>query len=96
MTMAGMNATDHLQERAHELVGAARAFHAAAEGAGSHVAAPDVLESLEEALQVLSAAWYQLATDASPGIVESRRVDAVRRPSPGHTPTGSPASKRSA
>jgi hypothetical protein len=73
MTMAGMNATDHLQERAHELVEAARAFHAAAEGAGSHVAAPDVLESLEEALQVLSAAWYQLAADASPGIVERRR-----------------------
>jgi|Tabmets5t2r1_1033131.scaffolds.fasta_scaffold163851_1 hypothetical protein len=71
--MAGMNTTNHLQERAHELVGAARAFHAATEGAGSHVAAPDALESLEEALQVLSAAWYQLAADASPGIVERRR-----------------------
>jgi len=32
------------------------------------------LETLEEALQALSAAWYQLAADASPGIVEQRRT----------------------
>ena len=70
--MAGMNRADPPPDRASELVDAARAFHASAERPGSHVAAPDVLESLEEALQVLSAAWYQLAADASPGIVERR------------------------
>jgi hypothetical protein len=71
--MAGMSTADPLHDRASELVEAARAFHAAAEQPGSHTAAPDSLTSLEEALQVLSAAWYRLAADASPGIVERRR-----------------------
>ncbi len=70
--MVGMNTADRLHHRATELVGAARAFHAGAEEPGSHAAAPDSLAALEEALQVLSAAWYQLAADASPGIVERR------------------------
>jgi hypothetical protein len=71
--IAGMNTSDPLQGRACELVEAARAFRASAERPGSHVAAPDVLDSLEEALQLLSGGWYQLAADASPGIVERRR-----------------------
>jgi hypothetical protein len=37
------------------------------------VAAPGALAALEEALQVLNVAWYQVAADASPGIVERRR-----------------------
>jgi hypothetical protein len=67
--MVGMNTADRLHKCASELVGA-RAFHAGAEEPGSHAAAPDSLAALEESLQVLSAAWYQLAADASPGIVE--------------------------
>jgi hypothetical protein len=67
-----MNGSHPLQDGAYELVKAARAFHASAARPGGHVAAPDVLESLEEALQVLSGAWYQLAAAASPGIVERR------------------------
>jgi hypothetical protein len=70
--MGGMNTADRLHHRAAELAVAARAFHAAAEELGSHAAAPDSLAAHEEALQVLSAAWYQLAADASPGTVERR------------------------
>jgi hypothetical protein len=71
--MVAMNTADRLHHRASELVEAARAFHACAEEPGSHAAAPGSLATLEEALQVLSAAWYRLAADASPGIVEQRR-----------------------
>ena len=46
------------------LVEAARAFHRAAEAPGSHRAAPEYLASQQEALRVLSAAWYRLAADA--------------------------------
>ncbi len=70
--MAGMSTIDPLQRRASELVEAARAFHESAQQPGSHVVAPAVLESLEEALQVLSGASYQLAADASPRIIERR------------------------
>jgi hypothetical protein len=72
-TMVGMKTADDLHNRAAELAEAARAFQAAAEQPGSHAGALDALESLEEALQVLSGAWYQLAADASPGIVARRR-----------------------
>ena len=71
--MVAMNTADCLHHRAAELVQAARAFYACAEEPGSHAAARDSLATLEEALQVLSVAWYQLAADASPGIVEQRR-----------------------
>ena len=80
-TIADMNGTDRLHHCAAELVEAARAFHAGAEVAGSHAAAPDSLAALEEALQMLSAAWYQLAADASPGIVERRRWRGSEAPS---------------
>jgi hypothetical protein len=69
-TMGGMNTADRLHDRATELVGAARAFPCRRQEPGSHAAVPDSLAALEEALQVLSAAWYQLAADASPGIIE--------------------------
>jgi hypothetical protein len=71
--MAGMKTANDLHNRAAELVEAARAFQAAAERPGSYAGAPDSLESLEKALQLLSASWYQLAADASPGIVARRR-----------------------
>jgi hypothetical protein len=64
--MVGMNTPNRLHDCATELVEAARAFHAAADQPGSPAAAPGSLASLEEALQVLSAAWYQLAANASP------------------------------
>jgi hypothetical protein len=70
--MVGMNTAERLYDRASGLVDAARDFQAAAEQPGSHSAASDTLASLEEALQALSAAWYRLAADASPGAVERR------------------------
>ena len=56
--------------RASELLEDARRFQSAAAQPGCLMAVPDTLVSLEEALQVLSAAWYQVAADASHGIVE--------------------------
>jgi hypothetical protein len=67
-----MNSAGQLHDRASDLVEAARGFQAAAEEPATHTAAPDSLAALEEALQVLSASWYQLAGDASPRIVERR------------------------
>ena len=81
--MPGMDTPHRLDQRAAELADAARNFHTAAGRPGAHAAAPDSLASLEDALQALSGAWYQLAADASPGIV-ARRVGwgsrAGRRP----------------
>jgi len=93
--MVAMNTADRLHHRASELVRAARAFHAYAEEPGSHAAAPDSLATLEEALQVLSAAWYQLAADASPVIVELRRGQGSEAPRGGRS-TASRASNRCA
>ncbi len=67
-----MNASDRLDQCAADLADAARNFHTAAERPGAHAAAPDALASLEDALQALSGAWYQLAADASPGILARR------------------------
>jgi hypothetical protein len=61
-----MELADRLSTRASELVEAVRRFQSAAAQPGCHIDAPDALVSLEEALQVLSAACYQLAADASP------------------------------
>ncbi|MGH2782541.1 MAG: hypothetical protein ACRDLA_14250 [Thermoleophilaceae bacterium] len=72
--MAVMNISPSLEEHADELLREARAFQEVAERPGSHAAAPQSLEFLIEALQVLSDAWYHLAADASPGIVERRRL----------------------
>ena len=89
-----MRTTDAIDGHAAELLEAARRFQSAAEEPGCHFAAPDALVSLEETLQMLSAAWYRVAADAAPAI-------AARR---GHEPartlhrlgaTGCPASARS-
>ena len=74
MTMIGMTPADRLRDTASDLVDAARAFQAAAEQPQIHAAAPDALEALGECLQVLSAAWYQVAADASPAIAGRRRA----------------------
>jgi hypothetical protein len=68
-----MEIADSLNTRASELLEDARKFQSAAAQPGSHVEAADALAALEEALQVLSAAWYQVAADGSPGIVERQR-----------------------
>jgi hypothetical protein len=75
--MVVMTSPDSLREPASALVEAAKDFHQAAEHRGSHLAAPASLESLQEALQVLSAAWYRVAADASAGIVERERPSGV-------------------
>ena len=67
-----MNAPDRLDQCAADLADAARNFHTAAGRHGAHAAAPGALASLEDALQALSGAWYQLAADASPGILGRR------------------------
>jgi hypothetical protein len=64
--MIGMACVDLLRDSASVLAEDAHAFHRAAEQEGSHLGAPAALESLQEALQVLSAAWYRIAADASP------------------------------
>jgi hypothetical protein len=79
----GMEPGEDLSRRASELVEDARRFQSAAAQPGCLIAVPDTLVSLEEALQVLSAAWYQVAADASPGIVERRpghRAEALSPP----------------
>src|SRR5687768_10446267 len=75
--MVGMNTADSLQASAAALVEAARAFHSASEQPTSHAATPASLASLEETLQVLSAAWYQLAADASPGAGSRAQLDGL-------------------
>jgi hypothetical protein len=76
-----MKPGEDLNKRASELLEDARRFQSAAAQQGCHIDAPDALASLEEALQMLSAAWYHVAADASPGIVERRR-DGPEAPSP--------------
>jgi hypothetical protein len=75
--MVVMTSPDSLRDPASALVEAAKDFHQAAEHRGSHLAAPASLETLQEALQVLSAAWYRVAADASAGIVERERPSGV-------------------
>ena len=68
-----MTCPSRFPDDAAELVDAARRFQGAVQQPGSDVGAPESLASLEQALQMLSAGWYQLAADASPGIVARRR-----------------------
>jgi hypothetical protein len=90
-----MATPNRLQDCAADLVEAARELHAVAEQPGSYADATESLASLEQALRVLSAAWYQLAADASPGIVARRgrraseagswpRVDGLSRQQEAH------------
>jgi hypothetical protein len=75
--MHRMNSMDPLQDKAAELIKAAQDFHSAADKPGIRPAVPLSLARTEEALQVLSGAWYQLAADASPRIARrSRRLSA--------------------
>lgn len=74
-----MRTTDPIQDQVSGLLDAAQRFQEAAQEPGCHVAAPEALLSLEETLQVLSAAWYQLAADAAPTAADaglSRELEA--------------------
>lgn len=67
-----MEPVEDLSRRASELLEDARRFQSAAAQPGCLIDVPDALVSVEEALQVLSAAWYQLAADAAPGMSARR------------------------
>jgi hypothetical protein len=77
-TITAMTSPDPLHAPVSALVDAADAFHRAAATRGSHTSAPDSLASLQEALQVLSAAWYRLAADAVPSAGRLSREQEVR------------------
>jgi hypothetical protein len=76
--MHRMNLTDPLHDSAAELIKAAQSFNSAASQPGTHGAAPFSLARTEEALQLLSGAWYQLAADASPRIARRSRLLSAR------------------
>jgi hypothetical protein len=75
-----MNSAGHIHDHASDLLTAARAIQESAGRPGSSLAAIATLTSLEEALQVLSASWYQLAADA--GVLERRREARLAQPWP--------------
>lgn len=77
-TMPDMNRASQLHNRATLVVDAARQFEAAAQTPNSYPGVPDSLAALEEALQLLSAAWYRLAADARPRADGSSREQEVR------------------
>lgn len=72
--MGGMNSTDPLHDHAAQLIDAARAFHAAAGQPGRLTAAPLSLARTEEALQLLSGSWYQLAAAVPDGLSHEQEV----------------------
>jgi hypothetical protein len=73
-----MSSRDVLSGPTAALVDAANAFHRAAETPGSHIGAPESLGAVQAALQILSAAWYQVAADAVPSIHERDPVHTRR------------------
>jgi hypothetical protein len=74
-----MTRSHGIEGRATELLAVAREFQSEAEQPGSHLAAPAALDSLAEAFQALSAAWYQLAADAVPRAVDGDAPHAATR-----------------
>ena len=76
--MPGMNSASQLRNCASDVVDAARRFEAAAQTPDSYPGAPDSLAALEEACQLLSAAWYRLAANARPRADGISREEEVR------------------
>jgi hypothetical protein len=76
----GMNSPAHIDEHASDLLSAAQAIQGAAGRPGSSRAATATLACLEDALQALSASWYQIAADA--GVLERRREARLAQPWP--------------
>jgi hypothetical protein len=60
-------------QHAADIRDAAQRLHHGTGEPGSSMAAPGALVSLEEALQVLSAGWFELAADAAPWVIRRRR-----------------------
>lgn len=82
-----MSSTSHaidsirrLDEHAGELLDVAQGFQAAAGKPHSSATAPAALRRLEEALQALSASWYEIAADAAPAIIERRERRVAEAP----------------
>jgi hypothetical protein len=75
--MHRMNSIEPLHDKAAELIKAAQAFNSAADQIGIRPAVPLSLARTEEALQLLSGAWYQLAADASPTDAEPSAPDGL-------------------
>lgn len=72
-----MSSAARLGDHASDLVNAARDFQIAAEQPGTEKDAPAALASLEEALQALSASWYQVAADLAPSRERVARLIAL-------------------
>jgi hypothetical protein len=70
----GVNPADQLDAQAAHVRQAALDFREAAARPGSSLGAPATLAPLEEALQAISAGWYQLAGDALPLLAARRRL----------------------
>lgn len=70
---AGMNSRDRIDDRASAVLSAARDLQGAAGEPGSREAAATALGHLDEALQALSASWYEVAADAVPASQQRRR-----------------------
>ena len=77
-TMPGMNSASQLRNCASDVVDASRRCEAAAQTPDRYPGAPDSLVALEEACQLLSAAWYRLAADARPRANGISREEEVR------------------
>lgn len=80
--MTGMSSADHIGDHAFVLLGAARAIHETAGEPGSVEAAAAALARLEEALQLLSAGWYQVAADAAQRSTSGDRLLPDQAPPP--------------
>jgi hypothetical protein len=72
-----MNTADRLYDQAAGVLNVARRFHTAAGEPDAHLAAPESLDVLEEALTALSGAWYQLAASSRNGDALSREQQVV-------------------
>jgi hypothetical protein len=81
-----------IEERAAHLVTAAQSVREAAGQPRCSAASAPLLASLEEAFQLLSAGWYQLAADAAPNVARRRsgQAQAARDDAPPHESALSP------
>jgi hypothetical protein len=92
LTIGDMNTAAELHDRARHLSRVARDLQTAAALPESSLAAPATMASLEEALQAISAGWYQLAADAASSVDGLSRARQVRRRGPDQPSRPGPAS----
>lgn len=74
-----MSSADRIEDHASDLVDAAQAVREAVGRPCSSAASSPLLASLAEALQLLSAGWYEVAADAAPGVSKRRRLGPTSR-----------------